>query len=245
MIQKNFLSAYERIIKRPQIKELEPKQEDFISLETIFEKDEKIKKIIDGSKNAEFTEPILKDFETALENKNFTFNEQDWEKMMEIIEQSFDFKNAQPKTDSVTVNSNKMENIYNEFPMLLLKLYFKNKTGVDYMTLFNILYSEETKEEDKKKTILQQFQMETVEEKIDTIEKFIKTAENFNEQIKIFELKNPKLDLLKFKDRALERIRNIFSEPNALAENLEDMFKEELDNLKEKEIKKIEEETDY
>ncbi|MEK7167030.1 MAG: hypothetical protein AAB732_01285, partial [Patescibacteria group bacterium] len=118
---------------------------------------------------------------------------------------------------------------------------------VDFRELNNILYSEEEEEEeeDKKKTILQQFQMETIEEKEEQIEKFIKTVGNFNEQIKILELKNPKLDLLKFKDRALERIRNIFSEPNALAENLEDMFKEELDNLKEKEIKKIEEETDY
>ena len=227
MIQKNFLPTYERIIKHPQTKEPKPKQEyekPEQSLEEIF-KDKEISKILEKIKIEQFTDEIFKQLEEELDGKYFTFNEQDWEKMMEIIEQSFDFKNAQLKADSVTVNSDKMKNIYSEFPELLLALYFKNKTKVDFRELNNILYSEEEEEEeeDKKKTILQQFQMETIEEKEEQIEKFIKTVGNFNEQIKILELKNPKLDLLKFKDRALERIRNIFSEPNALAENLEDM----------------------
>ncbi|MBI4652729.1 hypothetical protein HY750_00540 [Candidatus Kuenenbacteria bacterium] len=186
------------------------------------------------------TEKDLKNLEEKLK-KNFSFDkEEDWRVVWKIIQQHPDFHYAQKiakkkdnKDYKITPETEKMKNIYFEFPRLLLALYFKNETGVDFRKL------EEMAEKQK---ILKQYLIEQIRKFIKKIEEFERKLKKAKEEIKKEEIKEDDKEMNKDKkaikaiilereklerENARERIDNSFVSMVFIKEELEEMFKKE------------------
>jgi len=199
------------------LEEVETKEkEEILPLAKILNKPEirAILKMEEKRKNENkevLTKNDLTELEQVLGETKFSFGPEDWLSMWKTIKNHPDFLYLYPegfKKDALTIESNKMENIYSEFPRLLLTLYFKNKTGIDFREreLVKILLLKDEPKTEK----LKQYSPEKIKE-------FEKEVKNFNEKIKKIR-KN--IQLMKKKNKeyniemknATERIANSFTE---------------------------------
>jgi len=246
------------------------KEQEILSLEKIFENPE-IKKLLklEGQKRKEgeseiFTEEDFKRIESKirniiLENKNFNlFNLEEKEGLQEFLVTLNKIIKDHPdyflKNEKILGNKNemkKMNNIYSEFPRLLLAIYFENKTGIDFRVLIEMLFEGKKISEKQDQIIIETIEMENKKIIITTIEKiedFIKIIDKISENFKkkksaivadVETEKNKKIIIAK------ERIKQFLSEIVFCEGELKEIFKKELKELNEKEIQKIDEETDY